>query len=355
MKIALLDSYENYKGEGKDYFLFKYWRNESVKIDIIPRRSPSHFRKGLLKRTFAVIVQIFYFLPSARKYDIIFSYFQSGIIYSILCRIFILKKPLHIIFEPTAGWVLAQAYKRYPFLVRLLLSLLMSPVNCIICTSWSDYLWWKNSLDFGEKAYYVPWGLDPLSFSLEEQLEQSDYVFSAGRTARDFPTLISCAEGMNIKFVIVAGKDELTKKTGLKGVDIPQNVQVIIEAPFSQYRDLLIKSKIVVIPLKNIPISVGLNVLFQAMSLSKPIIVTKIPTMLDYLKDRETGLFVALEDAQDIRDKILFLLENPAEARRLGNNAKIEFNQKFTTKIMSENIGKTIEIVYSNIKGVRPS
>jgi len=352
MRVAVLyNSY--YIGNGREFFLLKYWENKSAKVDIIS----CPFEIGLLKKIFVATLQTISFLPSARRYDVVLSIgFLNGVLFSTFHTIFMMGKPLHIVFDPwVAGYggkfLALSQHKRYTSLFRSLFSLLFSNVNGIICTSERNYQWWKDELGFGEKVSQVRWGLE-LHTPIPEQSEQGNYVFSAGRTGRDFSTLISAAEGIRVEFVIVAGKDMLTKKTGLEGINIPQNVRVSIGIPYSQYVDLLLKSKIVVVPLQYTTAIIGATAIIEAMSIGKPVIATKLPALLDYIEDGKTGLFVEPANVQDLREKILFLLEHPEEAQRIGNNARTE-SERFTGKVMSQNIGRIIENVYLQYEQTR--
>lgn len=59
------------------------------------------------------------------------------------------------------------------------------------------------------------------------------------------------------------------------------------------------------------------NSFIEAMAAGLPIIGTKIGGIPDFLQDRETGLFVKAEDADDLADKILLLLPDTALRQKL--------------------------------------
>jgi glycosyltransferase involved in cell wall biosynthesis len=344
MKVAMLLSYY-YGGNSKQFPLLEHWENKEAKVDLVS----CPFQRGLLKKIFGAALQTISFLPSARKYDVVVSMgLINGIIFSTFRNIFMMEKPLHIVFEPNVGRLLSPSrYKLYTSLFRPLFFLLLFRVNDVISTSECDYHWWKDDLGFGEKVSLVHWGGFEGGYKpISEQSEQGNYIFSSGREGRDFATLISAAEGINAEFIIVAGKDGLTKRTGLEGINVPQNVRILIDVPYSQYADLLLKSKIVVVPLQYSRTVVGASVILKAMSIGKPVVATKVPALLDYIEDGETGFFVEPANVQDLREKILFLLKHPEEAQRIGNNARTESEFKFTGKVMSQNIGRIIESVY---------
>lgn len=120
-------------------------------------------------------------------------------------------------------------------------------------------------------------------------------------------------------------------------------MRVLIEVPYSQYLEYLAKSRIVVVTLQDVLTTVGISVILEAMIMGKPVIATKIPATIDYIEDHVTGLLVRPKDPQDLKEKILFLLDNPKLIRKFGFNARLKANKNHTNYAMSTNIGKIIE------------
>lgn len=71
-------------------------------------------------------------------------------------------------------------------------------------------------------------------------------------------------------------------------------------------------------------------VLLEAMQWALPVITTKEGGIPDMIEDGVSGLLVNKRDISDLADKILSLLENPAERISLGTAARERFMQKFT-------------------------
>ena len=69
--------------------------------------------------------------------------------------------------------------------------------------------------------------------------------------------------------------------------------------------------------------------MFDYMALGLPIISGVDGEARELLERNETGLFYRSGDWQDLRDKILFLKNNPDEARRLGENGRKLVSEKF--------------------------
>jgi glycosyltransferase involved in cell wall biosynthesis len=65
-------------------------------------------------------------------------------------------------------------------------------------------------------------------------------------------------------------------------------------------------------------------VIVEAMAMGKPIIATNVGGTKEILKDGETGLLVPSKDPKILSEKIIYLLSNEGEAKRLGMKAKEE-------------------------------
>ena len=66
----------------------------------------------------------------------------------------------------------------------------------------------------------------------------------------------------------------------------------------------------------------GINSLLEAMATARPVVVSRSRGIADYVCDGETALVVEPGDAAGMERAIRRLLEDPAEARRLGENAR---------------------------------
>jgi glycosyltransferase involved in cell wall biosynthesis len=59
------------------------------------------------------------------------------------------------------------------------------------------------------------------------------------------------------------------------------------------------------------------------------VIVTQTPGQTDYIEEGVTGIYVPPADSKAFKSAILQLLDNPAEAARLGANALEKFKKDF--------------------------
>jgi len=76
------------------------------------------------------------------------------------------------------------------------------------------------------------------------------------------------------------------------------------------------------------------NSLLEAMATALPCVVSGIGGNTDLVADGQTGRLVAARDPQAWTSAILELLRNPAEARRLGDNARRRIEQNFSLRVV---------------------
>ncbi|WP_374090753.1 glycosyltransferase [Methylomicrobium lacus] len=73
-------------------------------------------------------------------------------------------------------------------------------------------------------------------------------------------------------------------------------------------------------------------VLVEAFAHGLPVLASRLGSMADIIKDGETGLLFTPGDAADLAGKAKWLLENPKQAQKLGENARRTFLAKYTAE-----------------------
>jgi glycosyltransferase involved in cell wall biosynthesis len=260
----------------------------------------------------------------------------GGLLFSLFRSFLKIKCPVHIIVDSSSIPVIASA----PML--RIMRFASSSIAKIICYTRLQRDFWNTHIA-SSIATFIPLGVDTQKYF--PTMESSDYIFSCGRTARDFPTLISAARNEDYWLIIVTGKDSLTGKTGIGDAPIPKNVKVYYEIPSSQYEKLLSKSKFVILPLKDVPYECGLSVLLHSMAMGKTVVVTRTALTVDYVVDGDTGIFVQPYDTDDLRDKIRYLLENPKKLKEIGANGRMAVESLFNEQNMARNFAEVLTSV----------
>jgi glycosyltransferase involved in cell wall biosynthesis len=179
------------------------------------------------------------------------------------------------------------------------------------------------------KLEFVPFGVD-VDFLRPSKEGLGDFVLSAGRDAcRDFTTFLAALEGLDVPVRLV------TSPGRLEGLRIPFNVEVAYNIPITELRDCYVKSKFVVVPVRDNAYSAGTVTLLGAMSTGKAVIVSRtgaIRAGYEHLRDGENCLLVEPGDVFALRQAVLYLWENPQQAERIGAAARRTVEEHYTAE-----------------------
>jgi glycosyltransferase involved in cell wall biosynthesis len=182
-----------------------------------------------------------------------------------------------------------------------------------------------------ERVVWTPFMVDAGFFS-PEQAGQVDLklalndpkrplISAVGLEFRDYPTLMTAVEDLNVQVVIAAASPWSKRPDTTTEQEIPDNVLV---RRFTQFelRELYAMSAIFVMPLYNVNFQAGVTALLEAMAMEKAIICSKTPGQTDVIIEGETGLYVPPEEPAALRAAICHLLEHQEEAARMGRNGR---------------------------------
>lgn len=159
----------------------------------------------------------------------------------------------------------------------------------------------------------------PLNTTIADpRMEEADdgYVLSAGRTLRDYATLLAAARQLpKIPTSVICGRNDF------QGLEIPDSVKIFCEIPRETYLDHLRRCRLVALPLLNTERATGQVVMLEAMAMGKPVITTRSPGTVDHIVDGKNGLLVEPGDADALAQAIDRLWNDAGLRRRLGEAA----------------------------------
>jgi glycosyltransferase involved in cell wall biosynthesis len=72
--------------------------------------------------------------------------------------------------------------------------------------------------------------------------------------------------------------------------------------------------------------------IIEAYACGRPVIASRLGSVVQLVKDGETGLLFEPGNSRDLAAKVKALLANPAELERMGRNARAEFEKKYTAE-----------------------
>jgi glycosyltransferase involved in cell wall biosynthesis len=191
-----------------------------------------------------------------------------------------------------------------------------SSVYLCVCSSRSEGEYYMKAFGWPRhKVGYAPLHTDP-GFLEREPVDEEHMTVSAGRTFRDYKTLLDAFAGSDLPLTIVASP------ANIGAAAIPANVTVLYDLPITELIDLIARSKVVILPLENREISIGQSVLLEAMTMGKAVVVTRVNGTVDYVEHMKTGILVPPHDAGAIRDAVSLLMNDVELRRRLGDAAR---------------------------------
>ena len=228
-------------------------------------------------------------------------------------------RPRHVILqfimrEKTATWQsrLKYAFMRWCF----------SSVHLCICSSRAECRYYESAFRWpAAKLAFVPLHTDPRL--LEQPSTEGAFVIAAGRTFRDYPTLIEAFRTLDTPLVIVAGKSAAGHGA------LTANITMRFDLPAKELNELMANSLAVAVPLERRRISIGQSVVLQAMTFGKAVIATRVPGTEDYIEHMETGILVEPGDAAAFRDAVRLISEDAALRARLGRAARARVLEQY--------------------------
>jgi glycosyltransferase involved in cell wall biosynthesis len=221
-----------------------------------------------------------------------------------------IRRPRHVILqfimrEPTPN---LKSRAKYAFMRWCFRS-----VHLCVCSSRPEVDFYARVFGWPTtKVAFVPFHTDP-AFLQPTDVEEESFALAAGRTFRDYPTLLEAARtGLELPLTIVAGRGSLGH------VPVPPCVTVHYDIPLSGLMALMARAAVVVLPLVDREISTGQSVLLEAMAMGKPVVATRVNGTVDYVEHMRTGVLVPPNNPGALREAVNLLARDPALRRRIG-------------------------------------
>ncbi len=313
---------------GGKYWFFKHLKNK-IDVDVIDYTKILplfYLEKRLLKFYVCQSVRALYRM---KNYDLVISHgAQSGLVLALLRAIIGSKFPPHILID--VGCFNGGRDDRLELLPIRMAAKSLRGVIFHASIQEKYYHKYLPSL----KRKFIPFGVDTDLFR-PTQSPSGNYILAPGYAKRDYGTLLSAWAKMdrgNTKLKIV-GLSHI--KSGGESL---QGVELVNRLPISEFATMVAKALFVVIPLPVFNYAYGQMTMLQAMAMKKAVIVTRTPSTVDYLSDKENGLFVRPYDPIDLADKMQLLSNDPNLALTLGRNARASVEGQFSEKAMANNI-----------------
>jgi glycosyltransferase involved in cell wall biosynthesis len=164
--------------------------------------------------------------------------------------------------------------------------------------------------------------------------DPSDYVVYVGRLdpEKGIHTLLNAWIKLKDIPLKIRGAGQLTPQV-LSAKDHYNLPIEIIENLTKEDLTKLIKSaRFLVFPSEGLYETFGM-VIIEAFACGTPVISSQIGVMCEIIKEKETGLFFKPGNSKDLADKVRWAFSNKEEMIKMGENARIEYQTKYTSEI----------------------
>ncbi|MFI7484320.1 glycosyltransferase family 4 protein [Kocuria sp. M1R5S2] len=180
-----------------------------------------------------------------------------------------------------------------------------------------------------EKLQCIDFGINPDLFPRQQEQRTIDVVSVGLDRGRDYDTLIEAARGVSWDVVIKTSEGFRPSTSHL-----PPNVQLGGPVSFDEYRCLLQKAKIVVVPSKKMAYPSGQSVALQAASTGAPVVTARTSALQHYFTDGIDSRLYEPGDHLDLRRCINGLYDNAELRTSIGERAAQLVRESFTEELM---------------------
>lgn len=223
-------------------------------------------------------------------------------------------------------------------------------IDKIVCTArvQRDFL---ISEGFNPKnILYAPIGIDAYKFSSHQSggsTSSEKYILSVGRDlGRDYKTLFEAVKDLNVRVKVA------TKKEAVAGLNIPQNVEILLNVQHEKMPALYAGALFALTPLKNTDPSgsdtSGQYGFLEPMAAGKAVIVSDKPTVRDYIRNEVDGILVSPENPAKLRSAVERLLKDAKLRAALGQRAREKVLSHFISHHFAQSLARVFKQLLEN-------
>lgn len=284
-------------------------------------------------RLFRYITFPIQFFLKRKRYENIISWQQFfGIMLAFYCNLFKVKKVPRIfvmtfIYKPKKG-IIGTIYKKW-----LKYSVNNQYIDHIVVYSNHEKTFYCNELGIDpNKISFIPLSLPDISETHDdEQLKSQNYIFSTGKSNRDYDFLVNSLKGEGYNLHIACDS--------YHSINDP-NIKVHGDIFDEKMYHYMHNCHCVVIPLKDLNVSSGQLVILQAMRLKKPIIVSNSHAIKDYVTNNVNALII-----NNTKEELLNALDRIYHDETLYSRLTNEGYRLFKEKHSEEAMGSAMAAI----------
>jgi glycosyltransferase involved in cell wall biosynthesis len=201
-----------------------------------------------------------------------------------------------------------------------------------------------------ERLVVIAKGVDHQFWRPLPEVDVEDLICTAGLEQRDYGTLIEALRGTELQAVLAAASPYF-RESGLAAA-LPANATVG-RFDYPGLRSLYARSRFVVMPLLDVDFQAGITTVLEAMAMGKAIVLTRTRGMVSagLIRHGEEGLYVRPGDPAALREALIHLWENPADAERMGRRGRAAIEERFTLEHLVGGLASVLRAVAATTRG----
>jgi glycosyltransferase involved in cell wall biosynthesis len=196
-----------------------------------------------------------------------------------------------------------------------------------------------------ERVKLIHYSIDQDFFAPRTDVKQrSNVIMSLGEPrSRDYASLFEAVKTLPVTLEVAGfGHWYAREKRPPIKSSIPENVTMLRHLSQWELRNQYASSQFAVIPVRDLVYSAGATACMEAGSMARAVIAFHSKGISDYIIDGETGILVEPGNTRAMREAIQFLLSDPKEAKRLGENARQHIMEDLTLEKYVCNIAELL-------------
>jgi len=273
-----------------------------------------------------------------RKADVLVSTVDTcGLPIAMLKWLGILRVPMIYVSQGLAHRLLARVETGRSRVFRFLYSRILHSVERLLVLGEGAVVPVERAFGVEPKRVSVlPFGVDDCFWTPAEKSLQGDYILSVGTdAARDYLTLLRAVGQRSVHIVT---------RQRLPGSLLGAGVQVSSNHSFAELRDLYRVARFVVIPLQDVDQPSGQSAALQAMACAKAVIITRTQGLWEpeCMRHLDTCFLVEPGDVEGLREAMEYLWANPADAERIGLNARRLVERRYNAHSLARNLERHV-------------
>lgn len=197
-----------------------------------------------------------------------------------------------------------------------------------------------------DRITVIHYSVDQKFFAPRREISQvPNFIASVGEPrSRDYASLFQAVKGLPAKLEVAGyGHWYAREKYNFVHARLPDNASLSRRLSYHELRKFYASAQFVVVPVQDLVYSAGATSAMEAGAMGRAVVAFRSRGLSDYVIHGETGILVEPGNVQAMRDTIQYLLSNPKEAKRLGDNARQRIVEELNLETYVGNIADLLE------------